>query len=679
MCVRAFETLSTENNMNNWELMAQSSPDRGEWLETNGLGGYASSTITGANTRRYHGLLVAATKPPVGRTVLLSKFEETLIVDGKHYDLSTNYYPGAVHPQGFSFLTTFRLDPFPIFTFVVGGIEMEKSVFMPYGENTVVVQWKITKFHGAHEDQIKIEVRPLVAFRDFHALTRENQVANTHLGEGGDLVSLRLYDVWPTLHFAHDAISLDPNGCWYKDFEYPTERERGLEFQEDLYNPCRFDFYLSKKNPVATIIASTEKYAAKDAELLKKSEIARRKKLLAKTAIGEPTLSQLTLAADQFIVRRDVAKSVIAGYHWFCDWGRDTMISLPGLTLATGRLEDARSILTTFVASVDQGLLPNRFSDYGEAPEFNTVDATLWMFHAVHQYFESDGDRDFVRKLLYPKLINVIDHHVQGTRHNIRMDVDGLLQAGEPGAQLTWMDAKIGDWVVTPRIGKPVEIQALWYNALRVMESFAKEFGDKQNTTRFASMAMTVSASFEESFWNADAGCLFDVVGNAIQDAAIRPNQIFAVSLPFPILNGDRAKSVVSVVERELLTPYGLRTLSPNDKGYKGTYGGDMVERDSAYHQGTVWPWLIGAYIDALLLVEGVNKDSVAKAESALQPLAIYSLTTGLGQLPEVFSGDIPHAPGGCIAQAWSVAEVLRSIGKLRSAKKSISIEAKRI
>ena len=661
--------------MNKWEFTTQTSPDCREWLESNGLGGYASSTVSGANTRRYHGLLVAATRPPVGRVVLLSKLEESLIVNRKHYDLSTNFYPGTVYPNGYTHLISFRLDPFPTFTFSAGNILLEKIVFMPYGENTVVVQWKVLDFKDVIDGYVKLEVRPLVAFRDFHALTNANQTANTHVEEGEGGVSLRLYDVWPALHFAHDAISLDANGSWYNNFEYPAEHERGLEFHEDLYNPCRFDFYLNKKNPTGTVIASTEVHSAREATAFCKSEIARRKTVLAKTSIGDASLVQLTLAADQFIVKRGASKSVIAGYQWFSDWGRDTMISLPGLALSTGRIEDARDILNTFAENLDQGMLPNRFSDYGETPEYNTVDATLWFFHAAHQYLEAGGDRDFVRKVLYPKFQDVVDHHVQGVRHGIRVDTDGLLLAGEPGVQLTWMDAKIGDWVVTPRTGKPVEIQALWYNALRVMEYLATEFNDKKNASRFASMANTTALRFQEKFWNAEQGCLYDVLGEGLYDASIRPNQLFALSLPFPVLNGVHAKNVLQVVERELLTPYGLRTLSPNDKQYKGVYAGGVFERDSAYHQGTVWPWLIGAYIDALLLVEGANKNTVAKAESALQPLAMYSLTASLGQLPEVFSGDFPHVPGGCIAQAWSVAEVLRAILKIRNKKKSISMD----
>jgi predicted glycogen debranching enzyme len=369
----------------------------------------------------------------------------------------------------------------------------------------------------------------------------------------------------------------------------------------------------------------------------------------------------LRSAADQFLVARGGDKSVIAGYHWFGDWGRDMMISLPGLTLVTGRHQDARGILRAAVRNLDQGMLPNCFPDSGLTPQYNTADATLWMFHAVHEFLRYTGDYDFVRTDLYHPLAEVLHWHERGTRYGIRLDADGLLQAGEPGVQLTWMDVKIGDWVVTPRTGKPVEIQALWYNALRLMQHLAAGFGDRDRASHFHSIAERTRASFADLFWNETEGCLNDVVSDAGADGSIRPNQILAVSLPYPLLAPEKALRVVDVVEWELLTPYGLRTLSPRDPRYRGNYGGDPASRDSAYHQGTVWPWLIGPFLSAYVRVHGSTAEARDRARRFLEPLRGHLWQAGLGQISEVFDGDEPHRPGGCIAQAWSVAEVLRT------------------
>jgi len=372
----------------------------------------------------------------------------------------------------------------------------------------------------------------------------------------------------------------------------------------------------------------------------------------------------LTVAADQYIVTRGEQKTIIAGYHWFADWGRDTMIALPGLTLATGRFEIARSILLEFAKYVDQGMLPNRFPDAGETPEYNTVDATLWFFEAVRALADNTKDFAFVRDNLYEVLRDVIDWHMRGTRYNIHVDTDGLLFSGEPGVQLTWMDAKVGDWVVTPRTGKAVEIQALWYNGLRVMEGLAKKFSDKRNQERYQSMAALAHKSFNEQFWNEEAGCLYDVVDGDKRDASIRPNQIFAISLTDSMVSKARAKSILRVVERELLTPRGLRTLSPNDANYLGRYEGDPRSRDAAYHQGTVWPWLMGACITAYVKVFGAEPGRKFATEW-LKNFGEHLTEAGLGQVSEIFDGDSPHTPRGCIAQAWSVAEILRAAVEL--------------
>jgi predicted glycogen debranching enzyme len=563
-----------------------------EWLETNGIGGFSSSTIIGLNTRRYHGLLTAATKPPVGRFVLLSKLEETLVIDGRRYELSANQYPGVVHPQGFNYQTGFRLDPFPVFTYEVDGVGMEKSVFMVHGESTTVIHYELKKSDKVQSiEQIKLEIRPLIAFRDYHSTTHENGALNPHAQTENGLLTVQPYADLPALHFAHDSAEIDSNGFWYRNFQYTVEQERGLDFEEDLFSPCAFTFDLKASGQV-NIIASTERRVAGEADNYRTAELERRRAATNKDASN--LVSSLTTAVGQFIVARERGKTVIAGYHWFADWGRDTMIALPGLTLVNGRADIAKGILAEFANNVDQGMLPNRFPDGGETPEYNTVDATLWFFEAVRSYLQYTDDYEFIQTNLYTVLKDIIDWHVKGTRYQIHVDDDGLLFAGEPGVQLTWMDAKVGDWVVTPRHGKPVEIQALWYNALRVMENLAGKFEDANAKKEYAAGADKARASFNNSFWNQEAGCLYDVVNGEACDASIRPNQVVAISLPNTMLSKDRAASVLSVIEHELLTPRGLRTLSPKDPKYIGHYEGGPSSRDGSYHQGTVWPWLMG-------------------------------------------------------------------------------------
>ena len=627
-----------------------------EWLETNGLGGFASSTITGLNTRRYHGLLIAATKPPVGRMVLLSKLEETLIVDGVRYELAANQYPGAVHPQGHLLLKEFRLDPFPTFVYAVAGGELVKTVCMVHGENSTVIQYE---WRG--EQACQLELHPLLTCRDYHATMHEKADWQAGFATAANLLTFQPYAHLPALHLAHDAAEVEATGYWYRNFEYQAERERGLDFREDLFNPCVLRFDLQ---PRVSLIASTEPRAVARADEYFQAEITRRAALVAPFADSNELTRALAAAADQFIVKRDDGETIIAGYHWFSDWGRDTMIALPGLTLTTGRYDTAKNILRAFAPYLDQGMLPNRFPDAGEQPEYNTVDATLWYVEAVRALLEHTGDYQFVKANLYDKLVEIIDWHERGTRYQIRVDNDdaddGLLRAGEPGVQLTWMDAKVGDWVVTPRIGKPVEIQALWYNALCVMAELADKFGDTANQTRFAQLAARAKRSFNQVFWNDEAGCLFDVVNGAERDAALRPNQIFAVSLPHTMLKQARAKQVVATVERELLTPYGLRSLAPNDPHYCPHYTGDIPSRDGAYHQGTVWAWLLGPFLTAYLKVNRNSAKARQQAAAWLSAFDGHLHEAGLGQVSEIFDADAPHLPRGCVAQAWSVAELLR-------------------
>jgi predicted glycogen debranching enzyme len=629
-----------------------------EWLETNGIGGFASSTIAGINTRRYHALLTAATKPPVGRMILLSKIEELLIVNGQRFELSANQYPGTVQPRGFLFLTGFRLDPFPVFTFAAAGVELEKTIFMVHGENTTAIEYRVLSAPpGA---TISLELLPLVAFRDYHSLTHQNSaLRRSFINEAGRL-SFQPYDGVPELHLAHNARSMTETGYWYSNFEYTVERERGLDFQEDLFNPCSLTFDLQTGS--AVVIASTEPHRSNEFDGLRACEIQRRKAIEMACSIGDPLARQLTAAADQFIVSRGEHKTIIAGYPWFSDWGRDSMISLPGLTLATGRFDIARHLLRTFARSVDRGMLPNRFPDVGEQPEYNTVDATLWFFEAARAYTEYTGDFDFVQRELYSVLADIITWHVRGTRYAIRMDSSGLLYAGEPGVQLTWMDAKVGDWVVTPRHGKPVEIQALWYNALRTMEDFARRLGDEAGQKKSANMATLARWSFNRTFWNHNAGCLYDVTNGGPPDASIRPNQIFAVSLHYSMLTQDAMSQVVDVVERELLTPLGLRTLAAGDRRYRPRYQGDVQSRDSAYHQGTVWPWLMGAFVTAYIRSHGGSAAAREHCAELIARFASHLNEAGLAQVSEIFDAEPPHTARGCFAQAWSVAELLRAL-----------------
>ncbi len=623
-----------------------------EWLETNGIGGFACGTISGANTRRYHGILTAAADAPLGRVRWVSKIEETLLIGGRRYDLSSNQYPDTVFPKGYAYIKRFCLDPYPIWTFDVDGIEIERSIFMAHGENTTVSCWKMVS--GGKGVGIGLEVRPLLSAVDYHHLRHENDGLNIVSKAGDGIVNVSSNSQTPDIYFAHNAIACETTGLWYRNFEYAIEKERGFDFREDLFQP--FSLHFDLRRPAAVII-STEARAASDAAMLEKREIRRRKKLIAMSSAKDDFTRQLTLAADQFIVRRGTGETVIAGYPWFTDWGRDTMIALPGLTLATKRPKIAKGILLEFSKHISQGMLPNRFADADGEAEYNTVDATLWYFEAIRAFLEKTGEYDFVHVNLYKKLADIIAWHVRGTRYGIHVDNDGLLFAGDGRVQLTWMDAKIGDHVITPRTGKPVEIQALWYNTLMIMASMAERFGDSEDESRYLAMAAKCSRSFNSLFWNESEECLFDVVNGDMRDGSVRPNQIFAVSLKFSMLDTEIARKVVDKVEAALLTPFGLRSLSAVDPAYVPIYKGSPFERDSAYHEGTVWAWLIGGFADAY---GRVYPERASRIEQLLEPFKTHILHAGLGQISEIFDATSPFHPRGCFAQAWSVAEVLR-------------------
>ena len=626
-----------------------------EWLETNGIGGFACSTISGMNTRRYHGLLVAATRPPVGRMVLVAKLEETLVLGDRRIELSTNRYTGAVHPSGYRYLRGFRLDPWPVYTYEVEGVRIEKSVFMVHGSNTTVVTYEAL---DGGDRPLKLEIRPLLSGRDYHSTCHENGAIRGEVERSSNLVAVRPYEGVPAVFMAHNALAVAVQGYWYRDFLYSREQERGLDCTEDLFNPVCFEFDLA--DAPAYLVLSTEPQDCGRVARFAQQERQRRRAAADALPAGDDFARRLALAADQFLVRRGERHTIIAGYPWFTDWGRDTMISLPGLTISTRRYDAARDVLQTFAEHVDQGLLPNLFRDDGTTADYNTVDATLWYFEALRSYAEATDDYSCVQAL-YPTLNSIMDWHIRGTRYGIRALDDGLLNAGEPGVQLTWMDAKVGDLVITPRSGKPVEIQALWYNALRIMENLSQRFGNVTARRRYADLASRCQESFNRIFWNHDSGCLFDVVSDGSPDASIRPNQIFAVSLPFTMLPPDHARAVVEVVERDLLTPFGLRTLAASDRNYRPRYQGGPWERDSAYHQGTVWPWLLGPFVAAYLKVHGATTQAREHCAHLLEPLRAHLRAAGLGQISEIFDADAPHHARGCFAQAWSVAEILRA------------------
>ena len=622
-----------------------------EWFETDGTGSYAMGTVAGPNTRRYHGLLVAALAPPVQRNLLLAKVEERVSIDGEEHDLATNQYPATIYPRGFERLHEFRLDPFPIWTWQLGSDTITRKVFLVRNERACVIQYDASC-------DCTLTVRPLLAFRDYHALTHANSGINGAVERHEGFLSIQLYPSLPALILNHSTAEFIEDGVWIYNLEYPIERERGMDDHEDLYSPGWFRFEV-KKGETAWIVAAIDPDRRYDLNDIQRVEQEHRK---ARSISGtSPFEVRLEAAANQFrACREDGRPTIMAGFPWFADWGRDTMISLPGLLIHRGLLDEARQVIEGFLYHLNQGLIPNHFPDVG-APHYNTCDATLWMFHAVWSYVEHGGEIKWVRETFYPAAKSILGWHLRGTLYGIHMDErDGLLEAISHGIQLTWMDAKVGDWVVTPRQGKPVEVNALWYNVLRMTRIWAAEFGDSDYAHTLGQLGDQVGASYTEKFWNPERNCLYDVLGPNGPDPKVRPNQLFAVSLPFALLDVPRQQAVVSICRDKLLTPYGLRSLAPDDPDYKAHYSGDRVERDSAYHQGTAWPWLLGPFVTAYLRAFGRTTEHIAYCRQLTSKLEPQLLVAGLGTLSEVHGGDEPHLPGGCIAQAWSVAELLR-------------------
>jgi predicted glycogen debranching enzyme len=623
-----------------------------EWLCANGIGGFASGTVAGVLTRRYHGLLVAALRPPLGRTLMMAKADDSVVYDGITWSLFVNRWVGnVVNPHGYRLIERFRLEgTVPVWTYAIGDALIEKRIWMEPGANTTYVRYDVVRAARP----LSLEVKALANYRDYHGATRGAtwQMDIATLPDGFRILAFE--GARPLVVRAAEA-ALEPAHVWYGNFDLAMERERGLPDAEDHLHAGTLRAALAPGRPF-TLAISAEAQCSIDGDAALERRRHHDTKLLATWSKAQPAarqapawIRQLVLAADQFVARRtgpDVpdGRTLIAGYHWFGDWGRDTMIALPGLTLTAGRPDVARTILRTFAAFVDRGMIPNRFPDEGGVAEYNTADATLWYVEAIRAYHAATSDDGLLAELM-PVLEDIVDWHRRGTRHGIAVDsADGLLRVGAGGVQLTWMDAKVGDWVVTPREGKPVEVNALWYNALVALATFARRLG-------------RAAASFER-FWNSEAGYCFDVVdGPSGHDDALRPNQILAVSLPASPLAPERQRSVVDACARYLLTSFGLRSLAPAHAQYRGTYGGDPLARDAAYHQGTVWAWLLGPFALAHFRVHGDRR----AAQTFLEPFSHHVDDHGVGSISEIFEGDPPFAPRGCIAHAWSVAETLRA------------------
>ena len=638
-----------------------------EWLVTNGIGGYAFGTIAGHQTRCYHGLLVAALQPPLGRTLLVAKLDETARYASEEFALFTNRWAdGTVAPEGYRNIERFHLEgTTPVWTFALADALLEKRIFMQSGANTTYVLYRLVRASSPVELSIKV----LADYGEEHCVTvgRTQPMEVTPVERGLQVVA---FEGATPFYVLSDSATARPAKDWYRNFDLAAERARGLPDRTDHFFAGEFRATIAPGESL-TIVAST----AATPSLIGEAAFAKRQSEtgalldrffaanIGTSQAPSPAVQQLVLAADQFIAARPLdgaadAKTILAGYPWFSDWGRDTMIALPGLCLATGRPGLARNILRTFSRFVSEGMLPNQFPRAGEAPVYNTVDATLWYFEAVRQYFEATSDIGLLPEL-FPVLDGIIDAHVRGTRYHIHVDpADGLLYAGEPGVQLTWMDAKVGDRVVTPRIGKPVEVNALWLNAAAAMARFARALG--RNAARYEGLAERARTGFAR-FWNSEKQFCFDVIDSPGspdgKDAALRPNQILAVSLPETALTEEQQRAVVDVCARELLTSFGLRSLGRNEAGYRGRYAGSPEERDDAYHQGTVWGWLLGPFALAHLRVYR----NAGEAMSFLEPMFGHIKAAGLGTASEIFDGDPPFTPNGCIAQAWTVGETLRA------------------
>lgn len=629
-----------------------------EWLEANGRGGFASGTVAGPNTRRYHALLLMARNPPVDRVVLVNHLEEWLTVGNQRVALSTNLYPGAVYPEGYRLCVGFELNPWPMWTYEVGGVRLTREIACLQGRDLVAVRWRIV---GGAPGAVRLEVRPMLSGRDYHGLHRENVALNAQSDPHGGVTSWHPYGGLPVVHAHHDG-EYRPGVEWFRRLQFPVEQARGLDGEEDWWSPGELTWSLSRTGG-ATALFTTETIEAPNTERLLAGEAERRRAWVQAAPSTDPLLRSLWAASEAFLSERGAQQTVVAGYPWFTDWGRDTFIALPGLCLVTGRYEVARQVIEAFAPQVSRGMIPNRFPDQGEQPEYNTIDASLWFVHAVGRYWEMTKDDAFVQRVAWPAVRQILDGYRGGTRFGIRQDTDGLITGGEPGAQLTWMDAKVGDWVVTPRYGKPVEIEALWIRALAVAEQLAGRFDEPLLQGQCRTDRRLAEHSFNTRFWYRSGGFLYDVIdGPDGDDATLRPNQLYALALVDGLVPKERAVQVLDLVRRHLLTPVGLRTLPPGHPAYRARYEGGVWERDGAYHQGTVWPFLLGVFVTAWINVHGNSERTRREARGFLSGIESHVLQSCVGQVSEIFDAEPPHVPRGCVAQAWSVAEPLRAL-----------------
>ena len=626
-----------------------------EWLEADGLGGFASGTVSGIRTRRYHAILLTATTPPAGRMVLANGFDAWIERSGGAFAISSQRYnPDVIHPDGSSRIESFEYDPWPRWRYRIDNdIIIEKELIVPKGESAVFISWKVV---SPKDLDLKLKVRPFLSGRDFHSTHHENGSFKFIAERDGERVTFRSYDGVPAVvTYSNGSYAHEPT--WYRNFHYSEEQARGLDAVEDLASPGVFEFSLSRKP--AVLMLAAEGHAITDIESIETRHAQVR---TIEQARRQYFSSPLDRAADAYLVKRNRGRTLIAGYPWFGDWGRDTFIALRGLCIATGHLEEARDILVQWAGNVSEGMLPNRFPDQGEQPEFNSVDASLWYIIAVSDYLLAAKKQptltdDCHTKKLRAAVEAILAGYNEGTRFGVRADRDGLLSAGEHGQQLTWMDARVDGREITPRIGKPVEIQALWLNALAIGAKFSAGWEAIFERGR---------AAFESKFWNEHAGYLADVIDcnhePGVVDLTFRPNQIFAVGgLPLTLLSKEKARRVVDAVEMLLLTPVGLRSLASGEPGYASQYEGNSRARDSVYHQGTVWPWLIGPFVEAWVRVHGANAAARKKAHARfLPPLYEHLNHAGLGHVSEICDAEPPHTPRGCPFQAWSLGELLR-------------------
>lgn len=632
-----------------------------EWLVTNGIGGYASSSICFTNTRQYHGLLVAALNPPVGRKVFISKIEDFVHTKaGEKIALTTIQHPGALAPNGFENLDKFTRTDYPKATFKKDEIEIEKSVLMVPNKNTTLVTYQ----NNSAEDVV-LELNPLFVDRDFHSTFRKNDETDYSFKQKKDILSVKSGKNQTKVFLNIGKADFIEDRYWYKGIEYIEELRRDQNPIEDAYHLGYIQVKLKAGDTYHLAMGLEKEVVELSSKKLKVSYFNHQDSIVS-DKVKNPFYRDLLKSGEQFIVNRKSTDSysILAGYHWFSDWGRDTMIAMRGLCVAMKRQDVSKSILNTFLAYLDQGMLPNRFPDQGEEPEYNTVDATLWLFVVLYEYHKKFKDDDFIKEI-FPKLTDIIEHHIKGTRYNIHLTEEGFIWAGDHTTQLTWMDARIGDHTVTPRNGCPVEINALWYNALCVYEKFSKKILDEKSP--YKSLSDKIENNFIDAFWN-DKGYLNDVVQpNQYTDESIRPNQVYAVSLPYSLLTQGQSELVLDTIKEHLLTPLGLRTLSPIDKKFRPTYAGNQWDRDTAYHQGTTWPFPMGDYFLALFKIKPHDPNTEKDFLETMSQLELHFYNdNGLHGISEVFDGLNPEAGKGCIHQAWSVSTFVHVLAKTK-------------